>query len=134
MKVFLSHTQADAKWAMALRTALAEAGFEVWNPDTDLLPGANWHLELGRALERSDAMIVLISPESVKSQTVLSEIEYALGSPQFRGRLIPVLLKPTEDIPWILRRLQIVRATKDVPETVDRIAAALDRSPVAATQ
>jgi len=134
MKIFLSHTQTDEKWAVALRSALMAAGFVVWNPDTDLLPGANWYLEVGKALERSDAMIVLISPDSVKSQAVLSEIEYALGSPQFRGRLIPVLLRPTEDIPWILRRLQLVRATKDVPETVERIAAALDRSPVAVTR
>jgi hypothetical protein len=132
MKIFLSHTQADEKWAVALGSALAEAGFEVWNPASDLVPGANWYLELGKALERSDAMIVLLSPDAVKSQSVLSEIEFALSSSQFRDRLISVLVKPTDDIPWILRRLQFIRATKDVSETAQRVVAALEKLPVAA--
>jgi hypothetical protein len=130
MRVFLSHSEADKKWAEQLRAGLAEAGFEVWNPQSDALPGSNLHLELGKALERSDAMIVLLSPESVKSASVLSEIEYALSASQFRGRLISVLVKPTEEIPWILQKLSFIRATKDVPETVRRVVSALHKSPV----
>jgi hypothetical protein len=132
MNVFLSYTEADAKWAGQLRAALASAGYEVWNPAADLEPGHNWHLEVGRALERSDAMVVLLSPSSVHSPSVVSEIEYALSDARFRGRLIPVLVKPTADIPWILRRLPLVRATKDAAETAERIAVALGKSPVAA--
>lgn len=132
MKVFLSHSEADKKWAEQLRSGLSDAGFEVWNPQSDMVPGSNLHLELGKALGRSDAMIVLLSPESVKSSSVLSEIEYALSSSQFRGRLISVLLRPTEEIPWILQKLSFIRATKDIPETVRRVVSALQKSPVAA--
>jgi hypothetical protein len=132
MKVFLSHAEADRKWAEQLRSGLSEAGLEVWNPAHDVIPGSNWHLELGRALERSEAMVVLLSPEAVKSSAVLSEIEYALSASQFRDRLIPVLLRPTEEVPWILRKQNFIRATKDVTETVQRITAALERSPAIA--
>jgi len=132
MTVFLSHTEADATWAAKLYSALVSAGFDVWNPTADLEPGDNWHLEVGKALERSDAMVVLLSPSSVNSPSVVSEIEYALSSSQFRERLIPVLLKPTQDVPWILRRLPLIRATKDADETAERIAAVLEKSPVEA--
>ena len=130
MNVFVSHSGVDNKWAERFRAGLCHAGFEVWDPASDLPPGTNYHLELGKALERSDAMIVLLSPDSVKSPSVLSEIDYALSSPQFRDRLISVLLRPTREIPWILQKLQHIRATKDVSQTVDRVVAALEKSPV----
>lgn len=132
MKVFLSYSESDKAAADVLDLGLKEAGLEVWDFRNDLAPGVNLHLEIGKALERSDAMIVLLSPDSVKSGSVLAEIEYALSSSQFRGRLIPVLIRPTEAIPWILRKLQIIRATKDISETVRRIVSALEKSPVAA--
>ena len=132
MNVFLSHSHADKKWADALRTGLMEAGFQVWNPVDDMGAGINWHLEIGKALERSDAMIVLLSPDSVSSPSVRSEIEYALSGSQFRGRLIPVLLKPTAEVPWILQKQPFIRVTKDVNETVRHVASALRKAEAAA--
>ena len=131
MNVFISYSHADKIWADALRSGLNKAGFEVQNPGNDLDPGTNWHLELGKALQQSDSMIVLLSPESSASASVRAEIEYALSSSQFRDRLIPVLLKPTENIPWILRKQHMIRATKDVAQTVRRVAEAL-KSPATA--
>ena len=125
MKVFISYSEADEKWARQLRSSLAEEGFEVWNSASDIAPGDNWLLKSGRALQTADAMIVLLSPDSAKSDWVRSEIEYALSSPQFRGRVIPLLIKPTEDVPWILHKLHFVRATKDVDETISRVVAIL---------
>jgi hypothetical protein len=132
MKVFISYSEADEKWVRSLRSHLSEEGFEVWNSASDIAPGDNWLLKSGRALQAADAMIVLLSPDSVKSDWVRSEIEYALSSPQFRGRVIPLLIKPTDDIPWILRKLHFIRASKDVDETVNRVVAILQKLPVPA--
>lgn len=132
MNVFISYSQADEKWAEALRAGLVEAGFSVSDPAGEICAGENLHLELGKALQRADAMVVLLSPDSAASTSVRAEIDYALSSPQFRDRLIPVLVKPTGDIPWILRRQQFIRATKDVRETVRRVAGALNASHAAA--
>ncbi len=131
MNVCLSHSHADKKWADILRAGLVADGFEVWNPVDDITPGLNWHLETGKALERSDAMIVLLSPDSVASPYVHSEIDYALSTSKFRGRLIPVLLKPTAEVPWILQQQQFIRATKDVSETVRHISSALKKAEAA---
>lgn len=130
MNVFISYSHTDKKWADALRSGLTEEGFEVTVPGDDIEAGENWHLEIGKALDRANAMVVLLSPESVASRYIRAEIEYALGSPHFRDRLIPLLVKPTDDVPWILRKQQFIRATKDVDETVHRVAEALHKSPV----
>lgn len=132
MNVFISYSQADKKWADVLRSGLAEAGFVVSDPVGDVCAGENLHLEIGKALARADAMVVVLSPDSAASSFVRAEIEYALSSPQFRDRLIPVLVKPTEDIPWILRKQQFIRATKNADETVHRVAGALHKSPATA--
>ena len=132
MNVFISHSHTDKKWADALRAGLTEAGFEVTVPGDDIEPGENLHLEIGKALDRANAMVVLLSPDSVASRDISAEIDYALMSPHFRDRLIPVLVKPTDDVPWILRKQRFIRATKNVGETVQRVVAALQQSPVPA--
>jgi len=128
MKVFISHSGSDEKWADLLRTRLTREGFNVWNPRSEIRPGENWGLKYGQGLEASDAMIVLVSPDSAKSDWVWHEIEYALSSPRFRDRLIPVLVRRTARIPWILERQHFIRATKDIDSTVRDVATALKKS------
>ncbi len=132
MKVFISHSGSDEKWANLLRQHLAQEGIEVWNPGAEIGPGENWALKYGQELEAADAMIVLLSPDSAKSDWVRHEIEYALSSPRFRDRLFPVLVKPTEEVPWILQKQHFIRATKDVDGTVRRVTSALKKSKAAA--
>ena len=110
MRVFLSYDHKDNKSAKKLTDRLSAVGLEVWDAAQELLPGDNWALKHGKALEESDAMIVLLSPEGVKSPWVRREIEYAVGSRKYKGRLIPVMVRPTPRVPWLLRQLQVVRA------------------------
>jgi hypothetical protein len=37
------------------------------------------------------------------------EIEYALGQERFSGRLIPVMVRKTNEFPWILKHFGMVR-------------------------
>ena len=110
MKVFISHSHTDAPLAARVSKALERSGLEVWDPDRDLLPGDNWAGEVARALEESEAMIVLLTPAAADSPYVKREIEYALGSKNYSNRLIPVLVGkpeqfPAKEIPWIVRRM-----------------------------
>jgi hypothetical protein len=134
MNVFISYAQADQKWADALRSGLAQEGFEVSGPAEEFCAGENLHLKLGKALEQADAMVVVLSPTATASPSVRAEIDYALSSAKFRDRLIPVLVKPTDEIPWILLKQQFIRATKNVGDTVHLVAAALQKSPVIAAR
>ncbi len=110
MKVFLSHAHTDAPLAARICKVLAESGLEVWDPDRDLLPGDNWAGEVARALEESEAMVVLLTPAAASSPYVKRDIEYALGAKNYRNRLIPVVVGnlegfPASEIPWIVRRM-----------------------------
>lgn len=80
LKVFISHAHQDAALAARVAQALQGSGLEAWDADTNLLPGDNWAAEVARALEESQAMVVLLTPDAIDSVWVLREIEYALGA------------------------------------------------------
>lgn len=110
MQVFISHSDSDSLLAARVSRALQKTGLKVWNQGFDLLPGDNWAAEVGRALEMSEAMVVLLTPNSVSSSHVRREIEYALGSKNYSNRLIPVVVGgreqvPMGKVPWIVRQL-----------------------------
>jgi hypothetical protein len=109
IRVFLSYARDDREPAQKIAAELRRAGFEVWDPELEILPGALWGEQSKQALESSDAFVVLISPEAIQSRTVSAEIGYALGERRFRGRLIPVRMRDTKDAPWILDSLQSVQ-------------------------
>jgi TIR domain len=106
MQIFLSYAESDEAFAKALSLQLARRGLSVWSPEQEVLPGDNVWLRIGEALKRSKAMVVLVSPESMRSEHVRREIEYALGDLNYEHRVFPVRVGPTNDIPWILRRLK----------------------------
>ncbi len=132
MKVFLSYAQKDEKLAHVVRADLQAAGFTVWDPTTKLLPGDNWALEVGKALKEAEVMAVLLSPAALGSEHVQREIEYALGDPRFKGRLLPVVIRPVKEIPWILETLQILRIEADPERGSRRVVEALRRIQTAA--
>ncbi|NET38067.1 MAG: toll/interleukin-1 receptor domain-containing protein [Cyanothece sp. SIO1E1] len=112
MKVFISHASTDTKLAKRIADTLREAGFQVWDY-TQILPGENWAESLSKALQNSDAMIVLLTPNSVRSSNIGHDVGYALGQKDYKDRLIPVIaapdntLSPTE-IPWVLNRFHLI--------------------------
>ena len=122
MKVFLSYSEEDREVAKQLSSQLAKSGFEVWDRAEALFPGDNWPLRIGEALQESNAMVVLISPKSMKSDWVRHEIDYALGSARYKGRLIPVVLKPTRGMPWILKKFPMVQLQQGLPKAIRQIA------------
>ena len=132
MKVFVSHSHSDSELAARVSKALRNEGLDVWDPDLNLLPGDNWAAEVARALEESDAMVVLLTPDAINSPWVRREMEYALGAKRYSNRLIPVAIGdreriPAHDVPWIVRRLPWVELEDggQVPEGVERIADAI---------
>jgi len=127
MRVFLSYSSADADFAKQLASQLARQGCDVWDPTDQIFPGDNLWLKIGNALKESRAMVVLLSPSSTKSERVRREVEYAIGDRNYEGRVFPVLVRPTAEIPWILRKFEILRANKDPSEVSKRIATALKR-------
>jgi hypothetical protein len=94
--VFISYARGDRPYVDRLAQYLTDAGFGVWY-DRSLEPGSSFSDKIRAALEASDAVIVVLSPDSVASKWVLREISYA---DQRKIPLVPLLLadcaKPME--------------------------------------
>lgn len=113
MKVFVSSYYSDRALARRVIDALKQSGFEVWDPEREIFPGDNWAARVAEALEKSDTMVVLLTPNALASGIVQHDISYALSNEDFDGRLIPVFVGsresfPEDSVPWIVRRLKTV--------------------------
>ena len=133
MKVFISHAHTDGALVAQITEALQRSGLEVWDADREILPGDNWAGEVARALDESQAMVVLLTPDAANSPWVKREIEYALGAKNYANRLFPVVVGdpegfPAGELPWIARRLPRFQlensAATDTP-AVEAIAEAI---------
>lgn len=129
MQVFISRARADMALARKLSEKLKKAGLDVWFDEEQVLPGQNWAAEIAKALQESQVMIVLLTPDSLRSPRVKQEISYALGDEHYADRVIPVFAAPPEqltqgEIPWILNRfrgISLSNQEKD-EEWMERIA------------
>ncbi len=128
-QVFISHSSKDKVFARRLAHRLTASGLKVWIPEDEIFPGDNWAKKVGAALEESDIMVVLITPHAFESEWLKEEIQYALTSEHYQGRLIPVFLghetAMPADAPWILRKLSPVRIEgreEDWQPVVDKIS------------
>jgi hypothetical protein len=129
MQVFISHANKDVNLARTLAENLAQQGFKVWNAEDQIMPGENWAKKVGKALDDSDLMVILLSPRAMESDWLRQEIEFALGSTRYEGRVFSVFVGPTSDavkgMPWILRRLAYrqVESAKDLGKVAKEIKA-----------
>lgn len=72
--VFVSHVEEDAQVALELADALEAAGFSTWCYERDSIPGPSYLLQTAQAIERSRAVVVVISPHSLGSNQVTAEV------------------------------------------------------------
>lgn len=121
MKVYISHAQTDKKAARELARLLTAKGLEVTYPHEDIFPGDNWALESGKALEKSDAMVVLLSPAATKSEWLQREVSFAVGSSNYKWRLIPINLRPAKEVPWVLTNLLPIPWSADRDLTATKV-------------
>ncbi len=112
LRVFLCHASQDKPAVRKLHRYLKQHGIEPWLDELDLLPGENWEVEIPRALNASDVILVCLSKNSVnKEGYVQKEISFALDKalekPDSTIFIIPAKLEPC-DVPGRLNRYQWV--------------------------
>lgn len=128
MHVFISHHSSDSKFAAELRDLLIAGGIDVWNPETQLERGSNWLKEAGRALDRADAIIFILSKRALHSPWVQKEIDYALTTKRLANRVYPVVIDNDIDVPWILRDIGVIKTQGSAKIVAGRIRRSLDKS------
>jgi hypothetical protein len=94
LQIFLSYAREDGKEASArLRSQLERAGYQVWRDIEEMQGGQAWKAQLRNAVGTVDAVLVLLTPASVKSKNVEWEWKGALF---LEKRVIPLLILPCE--------------------------------------
>lgn len=70
-------------------------------------------------------MLILLTPKALESDRLRQDIEFALGSNTYEGRVFSVFVgaKKQSDTPWILQRLphRQVKSAADFDDVVARI-------------
>jgi hypothetical protein len=114
--VFLSYAHQDGAAAKRLASELEEQGVSVWL-DQAILPGDDWDLKVRETLEQSSNVVMLVSTNSLASQSTLYEmglaVQHARKNPGVK--LLPVLIGDVDDmeLPAPLRSFNVIDSTRD---------------------
>jgi hypothetical protein len=132
LQVFLCHASADKPVARELyQRLLKESWLDPWLDEEQLLPGQDWNLEIEKAVEASQAVIICLSSASVSKEGYVQRemrrvLEAALEKPEGTIFILPLRLDECE-APRSLRAYQYVdyfpAANKD--RAFQRLLAAL---------
>ena len=122
--VFISYSSRDREFADGLAKSLEEWGHRVFY-DQKLKAGEKWPARLDEELRRAQFVLVLLSPDYLKSPWATSELERsALLEAEGKARLIPLLIRPTP-IPPFLRDKYYADFSGDVDTAFSRVREAL---------
>ncbi len=116
LRAFVSYSRSDLGEARKLRDALIAEGIDAYLDVEDIVKGEPWRERLGRLIASADALIFLLSPDSVASDVCGWEVNEAerLGK-----RVLPVVTRhtPQDAVPGRLSRLNYTFL--DTPEKRD---------------
>lgn len=121
-KVFISHASVDNVLARKIRNLLRSTFDAHVSSTEDLSAGGDWESELRREISDSDYMVALLTPQSVRSAFVLSDLgaAWALGKP-----IISLITRRDvlNTIPLAMNESQMIELTDvDNPTTSDELA------------
>ncbi|MEV0604127.1 toll/interleukin-1 receptor domain-containing protein [Streptomyces sp. NPDC050315] len=104
-RVFLSYSRKDTALARRLVDRLQGRVGEVWVDWQDIKPSTQWREELSEAIRSSDALVVLVSPHSLRSPYCWDECKQAIA---LGKRILPVIVSPdlTQGVTVALRDAQ----------------------------
>src|SRR5919199_11680 len=114
-QVFISYSEQDRETMEKIRNSLRRESLTVWTNTTDVQTGEDFQSAIDRGIEQTDNLVYLVSPDSVQSEFVRKELEYAVS---LHKRIIPVLVRetPPESIPKALQGVQYIDLTDNVKE------------------
>ncbi len=103
-KIFISYSRKDIDFARKLADDLENAGYDVWWDIIDLQGGDDWVRSIPAAIEASQYVIVVLTPNSVNSEWVQKEYTQALS---LHKKIIPIMLVPSS-VPFALNTINFI--------------------------
>jgi hypothetical protein len=129
MKVFLSYAGEDRALATQVASALRAERHVVHFDATDLKQGDAYNQRIRQAIDDSDAMVWLLSPEAVEPGCyAMTEYELARRKwPDDPGRIFPFFARPTDRLPPDLPATTIEHTQGHLPAKVVEVIARAHR-------
>ena len=92
---FISYNQADREWAEWIAWQLEEAGYNTILQDWDFRPSENFALKIDKAIQDSERLIAVLSPDYVTSNFAAAEwaAAFAEDPKGEKGILLPVRVR-----------------------------------------
>jgi len=91
--IFVSYSSKDRPFVLAFVEELKSFGAKIWIDQLDIELGENWDNAIEEALEKSETIMIIISPTSVESQNVQDEVSIAIST---KKKMVPILIRPCE--------------------------------------
>jgi excinuclease UvrABC ATPase subunit len=76
-QIFIGYVAEDEKMVEQLAVEIEKVGFKTWYYNRDSIAGSSYMQTDAKAIENSQAVIVVVSPNSIKSAQVTKEVHYA---------------------------------------------------------
>lgn len=127
-QVFISYSRKDLTFVEHLISDLKKTGIDVWYDLSGLEGGSRWGTEIKNAIQNSDYVIVVLSPDSIASEWV--EREYLL-SDNLKKKILPLMYREC-DLPLSFLNLNYVDVQGDnYTQNFDKITRFLSTTPSA---
>ena len=112
LRIFLCHSSGDKPEVKKIHDLLLACNADPWLDSEQLLPGQDWNMEILKALDHSDVILLCLSKKSVDKEGYVQRemkiaIDRALEMPDGRIFLIPAKLEECE-MPYRLKSYQWV--------------------------
>jgi TPR repeat protein len=93
LRVFISYSRDDLKFADQLDAALGTYGFECLIDRHGISGGEDWKRRLGKLISEGDTVVFVLSPDSARSEICDWEVEAAA---RLNKRILPIICRPLE--------------------------------------
>lgn len=120
-QIYVSHAESDEVFATQLTRDLRASGALVWLDVYDAEPGRDWMPSVEQALEESQIMVVVLSPEALRSDHVTLEWQAYLEACR---PVLPVLAVACQP-PHLLSTRQPVNFTRNYSRALHHLMARL---------
>jgi len=121
--VFISYSRRDEAFVLKLEDTLVANKRSVWRDKKDIALTSEWLKEILSNIEAADAFAFVISPDSVASPNVRTEIDHAIAN---HKKMLPIFYRPVADdaIPEALNKFQRIEFN-DEPQFDSKLAVLL---------
>ena len=128
MKVFISYSHQDKQIATSIADQVREAGHEVWIDSWNVKIGDNLYNKIKEGLTSADALIFIISKNSLSSKAVMHEFSAIAFSElsKKKQRIIPVLIDKS-NVPSYLSKYLYLDLTVNPESALNRLINSLDQ-------